>query len=181
LVFGILDITGGSYLQGYLVAVSFCGTVLVLVSGPLWLAWRFVGARGHYRKALINATYQLAFACFFFFLAGAVCCTLLKLWDQKLVANTYQSMTQAPPDRWLELVLARVADIPGGRGKLVAYGSFILIQALGILWLIRSWGAFRLVLEASRLRSVLAACLFLLLLGGLPLFLFWSGSGQAHG
>jgi hypothetical protein len=181
IVLGLKEPESSSFVRSYAAAVAFWGTFLVLLSGPLWLAWWLVGARRHYRKVLINSTYQVAFSCVQMFLAAAVCYTGLKLSDPQVVEDLYGIMREALSGQGTERVMTRLGSVPKGTATFIAFGLGIVIQAWWILWLFRSWGAYRLVLEKTRVQSLLAFCLFSALTAGLPSLSIWLASPQAAG
>jgi hypothetical protein len=113
------------------------------------------------------------------FLAAAVCYTGLKLSDPQVVEDLYGIMREALSGQGTERVMTRLGSVPKGTATFIAFGLGIVIQAWWILWLFRSWGAYRLVLEKTRVQSLLAFCLFTLLTAGLPLLSIWLASPQA--
>ena len=176
IVFSVEEPEGGSFVQGYIALVSILAVVLLILSVPLWLAWRLVGAQMHYRKTLINLLYQTALVFLHLFLAGAVAFVGFGLYDQNVAIDSYRILLDAPPGKGAELVFARLGSIPKGPVSYIAFGLAALINAWTFVWLFRSWAGYRLVLDKSRPQSLLAFCLFAILTGGPPLFSFWLGS-----
>jgi len=178
-VFGFKAPESGSFIQAYFVLISLLAVVLLILSVPLWLAWRLVGTQGHYRKTLINLLYQTALFVLLFSLSGAVAFVGFGWYDQNAANDTYRILINAPPGKGAELVLARLESIPRGWVSYIAFGLAVLINVWTVVWLFRSWAGYRLVLDKSRPHSLLAFCLFAVLTAGLPLFSFWLASRAA--
>lgn len=130
----------------------------VALSGPLWLAWRLVGARGHYAKVLIVLLHQVAVL----HLAA-----MLTVWCVvvALDARSHDVMRQTM-DAALEPGTSIGAAFETVRHRLeplvstdevrlgLVFGT--LISLLGAAWGVRSWGAYREALGLGRARSAIA-------------------------
>ena len=176
IVFGVKEPESGSFVQSYIALVSVLAVGLLILSVPLWLAWRLVGAQSHYRKTLINLLYQTALVFLLLFLAGAVALVGFGLYDQNVAIDSYRILLDAPPGKGAELLSARLGSIPTGWVSYLAFGLAALINVWTFFWLFRSWAGYRLVLDKSRPQSLLAFCLFVILTAVLPLFSFWLAS-----
>jgi len=138
-------------------------TILAL-SFPLWLAWRLLGARRHYARVLVPLTYQYSVL----FLGVALGATLLFFaFDIHEVGKLAQVRdillaTVGTEERFrvMHEAIVPLVETPEFARTLPV---FTALQLAVLLWLFLSWGAYRQSLGASRLRSLAAFVLFVVI------------------
>lgn len=137
LLFGMLAIQS---------ALSFALNVVLVV-----LAWRIVGGKLAWRKVVVAT-------CYF---CGVT--TLLFLGIFLIAAGTFKSID---PSIYQQVISYNVAD-PSDLKNNSGYRAFSAIVVLAFVatyaWIFCVWGAYRELLQLSRLRSALALAIFLVL------------------
>jgi len=132
-------------------------TTLIL-SLPMYLAWRLVGAAPEYRRVAVPFFYQVAAATLLLVAGAMALSTPLLLIDPHFYDRLHDMMSregQVTP-KWLEA--ARFIDQSfrsGGSFAMVGIIAMLVIHTLLLIWLTASWGAYRQGLGIrSRWRSL---------------------------
>lgn len=147
-----------------LYSVIFYITCTLLLSLPLYMAWRLSGAPPYYRRIAVPLLYQAGISVMGFFLSVLVLCTALLLRDPKLmerISAILMEKSGALADRFGQ-VQADLQAAMQGQEFLIGATLMVLIWIYLACWLAASWGAYRQALGLSRWRSALACALFLL-------------------
>ena len=170
---------GGSFIGSVLVGIPVWLIVTLLFSVPLWAAWWLVGARGHYRRILINLFYQMGMLALLFLLSGAVIGTGLMVNNPDLFSQIIGILKTAPSKQGIESMVQVISDAFHGPVPFITAGLAIVLHVTALVWLFASWGAYRQVLRMKWFYSPIAFCLFIALLV-LPLATFaWLGLSGA--
>jgi hypothetical protein len=147
--------------------VSVGVAATLVLSAPLSLAWRIVGAKGAYGRVLTVSAYQLSVVHLALGVAAIVSFGSVNLTDPESLRNVRDAFASGgvgdEMDRAVEALLAN----PGLQGALAMH---LVLGAALPLWLWLSWGATRRSLGLGRWRSALALALSVGFLGA-PLVL----------
>jgi hypothetical protein len=146
------------------------------LSGPLYLAWRMVGAPRQYARMLTILLYQLSFLGFGYCVAGMILITGAEISAPQSFARLMDRLRAGGEGAIGPLWAGDgLGDRPGVAwivGGLLAS----LLAVLLLIWFFYSWAAFRAALQRSALQSAAALVLFqvlvfapLLLMVGLAL------------
>lgn len=132
--------------------------VLVLLCGfAIWLAWRVVGGAAKIQKVFVVHFYYsgvliLLFTCWFLAITGT-----LRAFNASLYAKMLDSVYHADAATFFKANGESIIATPG-------LPPVIFIGLMAVLtWTFAGWGAYRQLNGASRLRSLLAAMLFIIL------------------
>jgi hypothetical protein len=130
----------------------------LVLSAPLWLAWRLVGVRGHYARLLVMLLYQAAVLHLAATLIGWTVVVALDLGSMNLVAETIgEAMTPGTSiGAALATVRRRLEPVAATTAMRLGLALATLIFAVAAAWTVWSWGAYRDVFEVSRVRSAVA-------------------------
>jgi hypothetical protein len=139
-------------------------TTLIL-SLPMYLAWRLVGAAPEYRRVAVPFFYQVAVATLLLVSGAMALSAPLLLIDPHFYDRLHDMMSregQVTP-KWLEA--ARFIDQSfrsGGSFAMAGIIAMLVIHMLLLIWLTASWGAYRQGLGIrARWRSLVAFLIFL--------------------
>jgi TIR domain len=152
-----------SVISFYVSGVLLASLVVGVISFPLWLAWRLVGARRHGNRLLVVLLHQVAIAHLVLFVAGTIVLAGLELRSrnsasqQMLAAVEQESASEA-----LRLFGERLQPLFQGPEVFFATALSVLVALAGGIWAIRSWGTYRDAFDLSRRRSVGALLVFVL-------------------
>jgi hypothetical protein len=128
----------------------------VVLSVPLYHAWRLSGARREYRRVLVVLLYQCAFVGL-----GIAVATLVALTGMNMVLpDEVDQLARNPTSQTASAFLARLQSAPDGEPWVIAsmISGFI---GLGLLiWGLATWESYRIALHQTRARSVMALALF---------------------
>lgn len=152
-----------SLLGLYMAGVVMAALTTLVVSGPLWFAWRLVGATRHYGRLLIVLLHQVSVVQLVLFVAGAIVAGGLEMRSINSVnLAVEEAMKQPSVSAAFEVLADTLPPLFRGSEVLVASGLGIVVTIAGAIWVIRSWGAYRDAFGSSRLQSVGALLLFVL-------------------
>ena len=146
-------------------AVSFAlaglvmgGMATVVLSVPLWVGWRVAGAKRHYSRLVVILLYQVAVAHLVAFLAGSMILFGLALRSLNIVTETLHEALKADDSAGaaLQAFQHKIQPLFAHGEVRVAFGLATLVLFAGVIWLVRSWGAYRNAFALSRWRSLAA-------------------------
>ena len=147
------------YMTGVLAAALAVG----LISFPLWLAWRLVGARRHGNRLLVVLLHQVAIAHLVFFVAGTIVLAGVELRSINSVnRQVAAAMEQGSASKAFQLLDETLQPLLQGPEVFFAAAVSILVALAGGIWAIKSWGAYRDAFHLSRRQSVGALLVFVL-------------------
>jgi membrane-bound metal-dependent hydrolase YbcI (DUF457 family) len=147
-----------------LFAGVFLGTAwTLLLSLPLYAAWRLAGAPNEYRRIAVPLFYQSAVLLLGYFLASTLLIISVLLRDPKLIERVRAIAMEAGAvgEKWTR-VFAEILVAFQGPAFIVGFTLYLLINLYLAVWLISAWGAYRQALGLPRWRSALAFLLFAL-------------------
>ena len=152
-----------SLLDFYLAGVVMMALTTLVISAPLWFAWRLMGARLHYARLLVVLLHQVSIIQLVMFVAGAIITGGLELRSINSVDLAIdEAMKQGSVSAAFEVLADTLPPLFQGSEVLIASGLGIVVTLAGAVWVIRSWGAYRDAFGLSRGRSVGALLLFVL-------------------
>ena len=158
----------------YLTGVVMMTLTTLVISVPLWFAWRLMGATLHYARLLVVLLHQVSVVQLVMFVVGTIILGGLEL---RSINSVNLAIDEAMKQGSVSAILERLADtLPPlfqGPEVLIASGLGIVMTLAGAVWLIRSWGAFRDAFGLSRARSVGALVLFVLTCWAVLAFFVW--------
>jgi hypothetical protein len=128
------------------------------LSVPLYHAWRLSGARREYRRVLAVLLYQ----CGFIGLGLAVATLVVLTGMNMVVPDQVDQLARDPTAQTASTLLVRLQSEPAAAPWVIAsiIGGFI---GLGLLmWGLVTWDAYRIALQQTRGRAMLAFALFCL-------------------
>jgi len=138
-------------------------TILIL-SLPMYLAWRLVGAAPEYRRVAVPFFYQVAVATLLLVAGAMAIFTPLLLIDPHFSERLHDMVSREGnvPAKWLEA--AHFIDQSfrnGGSFAMAGIIAMLVIHMLLLIWLTASWGAYRQGLGIrARWRSLAAFLIF---------------------
>ena len=136
--------------------------VILFLSGPLYLAWRLVGAPKLYVRMLTILTYQLSFMGLGSCVAAMILITGVEVSKPQFFARMMTLLHQGGEGaiRQLWSNLGSTADGKVGIAWMAGGIVSSLLVLLLMVWFLASWGAYRAILQKSRLQSAIALWLF---------------------
>ncbi len=145
------------YLFGCGAAISMIATVLL--SGPLYIAWRVAGGASEYGRIMTILSYQSSVLHCGLGLGGLVSMITIRLTRPQLLENLREAIPKIGARVWSSEELQTLISGP--------VSLYLAMFCLALLtWAGLSWGAYRRALGLSRYRSLIA----LILTGVLVLF-----------
>jgi hypothetical protein len=148
--------------------MGFAGSVIIggfllmiLLSLPLWLGWRLVGARRHYSRLLCVASYQAGVLHLFAFVAMAIVIVGIDLQARDVFQETVANAL-APGrslDSAMEVIEARLVPLVITFEFRIALLVATAFAAGGFVWLVYSWSAYRDAFGFGRARSIAATAI----------------------
>jgi hypothetical protein len=158
----------------FALAILAAGLVTTLVlSLPLWGAWRLVGARRHYARTLIILLHETAILQLALLIVVWLLLVAMDMQSSNIVSDTMQEARQAGRSAGAGLQIAVSTLMPLVDSAEVRVALFIItFVAIGSsVWLFFSWGAYRQALGLSRIRSAAAFTAFIAITGFIALLL----------
>jgi hypothetical protein len=151
--------TESSILQFLLTPVILVQLATVIVSLPLYGAWRLVGAPREYGRVLVIVLYQAAFVGLGLSVSILVSLIGLNMSSPATVA----ALARGPTFEGLITSVKTLESSPASAPQVVAamMSSFVLVVLL--IWLLVTWRAYEVVLHQTRARSLAALALFVLI------------------
>lgn len=141
------------------------------VSLPLYWAWRIAGAGREYRRVFTILLYQ----CSFVGLCASLLVTVTLTALQIVLPEEVDKLARSPTIDRLAALLATLQATPAAAAPWVVAGLLNALLCLGMLiWLARTWAAYRLALGQSRLRSWAALAMFAVFCGAPMALLIWA-------
>jgi hypothetical protein len=130
----------------------------VALSGPLWLAWRLVGATGHYAKVLIVLLHQVAVLHLTAMLTVWFVVVALDARSHDVMRQTMDAALEPGTSigAAFETVRHRLEPLVSTDEVRLGLALGTLVSLLGAAWGVRSWGAYREALGLGRARSAIA-------------------------
>ncbi len=159
-------------------------TTLIL-SLPMYLAWRLVGAAPEYRRIAVPFFYQAAVATLLLVAGAMALSTPLLLIDPHFYERIHDIVSHEGPftPKWLEAEqFINQSFQSGGSFAMAGIIAMLVIHTLLLVWLIASWGAYRQGLGIrARWRSLAAFVIFIcaipLAVGGMAAIAHWLSAG----
>ncbi len=146
--------------MGFLIDVA---TILIL-SLPMYLAWRLVGAAPEYRRVGVPFFYQAAVATLLLVAGALAISTPLLLSDPHFYERVHDMVSREGDvtTKWLAAAhFVEQSLRAGGAFAMAGAIAMLLIDTLLLAWLIASWGAYRQGLGIrARWRSLAAFLIF---------------------
>jgi hypothetical protein len=134
--------------------------VALVVSMPMYFAWRLVGAPREYQRLLVILVYQCSFAGLALSLA-----VLTMLIGIKMVApDAVDRVAQSPTPNEVLRLLSALQTAPEPRPWFAASLVMVVIGLATCIWFVGAWRSYGIVLDRTGLRSLIAFVLFVLLL-----------------
>jgi hypothetical protein len=134
------------------------------LSAPLWLAWWLLGARRHYSRVLVPLAYQLSVLFLSFAVGGTLLLFAFDIHEAGQLERTRDALlgTVGLNERLLaaQALLQPLMNTPEVLRILPLCCG---VQVAVVAWLLLAWGAYRHSLGASRLRSLAAFFLFIVI------------------
>lgn len=155
-------------------------TTLIL-SLPMYLAWRAVGAAPEYRRIAVPFFYQAAVVTLLLVAGAMALSTPLLLMDPHFYDRIHDMVSregQVTP-KWLEAAqFINLSFRSGGSFAMAGIIAMLVTHALLLIWLTASWGAYRQGLGIRvRWRSLVACLIFVCLVplsvGGFAAIAAW--------
>lgn len=132
------------------------------VSFPLYWAWRLAGAGREYRRMFTILLYQCSLVGLSVALAAVV--TLVGI--EIALPEAVDAFARNPTTDGLATVLATVQSTPAAAPSWIVASLLSAFVCLGtVIWLAVTWGAYRIVLGQSVVRSLAALAMFAVFLG----------------
>jgi hypothetical protein len=152
-----------SLLDLYVASVVVMVLITLVISTPLWLAWRLMGATRHYARLLVVLLHQVSIVQLVPFVVGAIIATGVELRSMSSVRLAMDdAMKEGSASAALETLAETLEPLFQGPEVLIATGLGMMVGLAGAVWVIRSWGAYRDAFGSSRWRSIGALLLFVL-------------------
>ena len=150
-----------SRLDFYAAGVVIMGLATLVMSVPLWFAWRLMGARLHYARLLVVLLHQVSIIQLVAFVMGAIIAGGLELRSINSVNLAIEkALKQGSGSAGFEVLADTLPPLFQGSAVLIASALGIVVTLAGAVWVVRSWGAYRDAFGLSRGRSVGALLLF---------------------
>jgi hypothetical protein len=143
-------------------AVGLLATVAL--SALLWVSWRLVGATRHYSRLLVVLLHQVAVLHLIAFVTMWIVLFGLDLRSRN-VAREMMDEAMKPgssASAALEAIRYRLVPLVDASEVRIALGLAGLVLLVGVVWIVRSWGAYRDAFGLGRARSIAALVLSLL-------------------
>jgi hypothetical protein len=126
------------------------------LSVPLYQAWRLSGARREYRRVLVVLLYQCAFVGL-----GIAVATLVALIGMNMVLpDQVDQLARNPTAQTASAVLARLQSASGGEPWVITSMISGFIGLGLVVWGFVTWDSYRIALQQTRARSLMALTLF---------------------
>jgi TIR domain len=157
-IFSLVYTPRGSAVGFVLAGLLNGGVVTIVLSVPLWVGWRVVGAKRHYHRLMAILFYQSAVAHLAFLLS--VCMIVLAI-DLRSVnvleegADEVMKSENSAGDA-MRIVEQKLEPLLVHGEVQMALGFTALVLIAGAIWLVRSWGAYRDAFALARWQSVAA-------------------------
>jgi hypothetical protein len=148
----------------------------LLLSVPLYAAWRLVGAQAAYRRISTPLFYQMAVVFIALHLIVGIHAFIISIGDLTFGDRVLEILRDGNVGkRKLEAIEAMVNDLIQGNGVMFAVGTLVSVAvAVACLgWLIVAWGVYRRTLDRTRWQSAFAFAGFVLLAVLPPYLLVW--------
>ncbi|TBW01781.1 toll/interleukin-1 receptor domain-containing protein [Azotobacter chroococcum] len=146
-----------------------------LLATPLWFAWWLVDQRVEFRQVLLIFAYLFG-AVFLGFAGGLMPMAVGVQITQPGFFNSIREIlieSPLPSDQRFENANALI-EMVVQQGAALGLGAVSLfLWLLVACWCVAAWGAFRLILHASRLKAIAATTLWLTLLIGIYKLVVW--------
>jgi hypothetical protein len=161
-----------SSILSFLVTPSFMALLATIaVSIPLYLAWRVAGAPRHYQRVLVILLYQAALAGLVFEVATLITLTGMAL----TLPSGIEQLAATPTLQTASAYLVELQAAPHSAPWVLA-SMVTAIMLFGLMvWLLRTWAAYRLALQQPRSRSAAALALFVVFVATPMWLLAWVG------
>lgn len=157
--------TAKIYWSVILIMPIFMTIFALLVSMPLYAAWRLVGARTPYHRIAIPFFYQTAIVLLAVHFILAINALLISLVDMRLGDNVLEMMRKAGA---IESQFNMIYEMANALQFGPAYAAVTLVSIVAavacICWFAASWGSYRQVLELTRWQSCVAFLFFNMLI-----------------
>jgi hypothetical protein len=164
--------TRSGVVQFMLAPLLIVPLVTLIVSVPLYLAWRVAGAPRDYRRLLVILVYQGAFTSLVEAVVVLITLVAVDMVQPSAVSDLAGNATLEGARRFLEALEFNT--------EVMAYAVTILIDSLIVLallvWLAVTWGAYRETFHLTRLRSLVAFATFVFCCLAPAALLVWLGS-----
>ena len=152
-----------SLLGFYAAGVVIMALTTLVISVPLWFAWRLMGATLHYARLLVVLLHQVSIIQLVAFVAGSIIAGGLELRSIDSVNLAIgEALKQVSVSAAVEVLANTLPPLFQGSEVLIASALGMVVTLAGAVWVIRSWGAYRDAFGLSRGRSVGALLLFVL-------------------
>lgn len=146
-------------------AVNFATTspvlvllVALLLSLPMYAAWRLAGAPREYRRVLVILLYQGSFVG----MALSLVVFSMLVGIKMVVPEAVNRIAQTPTFSEVAKMLAALREAPGKGPWVVASLLQFVIEVGTVIWLARTWRAYGIALGRTGVSSLLALVLFAL-------------------
>lgn len=149
----------GESVVGFGFAVLAMGLLAtVALSALLWVAWRLVGATRHYSRLLVVLLHQVAIVHLIVFVMTSIVLFGLDLRSRD-VAREMMDEAMKPgssANAALKAIRYRLEPLVEASEVRIALGLGGLVLLAGVVWIVRSWGAYRDAFGLGRSRSIAA-------------------------
>ena len=149
--------------QSWLLLVSGASVnvmLTLLLSLPLYLAWRAAGADREYGRVLTILFYQSSVFYLGVGLNGLMLLAAVNLTDPRLLPSLKGELEQKSAAAFFDDAASALFTTTSG--TVVIFPYVLAFDIALLLWMIASWGAYRRALGLSRIRSSMAFALTLL-------------------
>jgi hypothetical protein len=151
--------TPGESVVGFGFAVLAMGLLAtVALSALLWVAWRLVGATRHYSRLLVVLLHQVAILHLIVFVMTWIVLFGLDLRSRDVVREMMDEAMKpgSSASAALEAIRYRLEPLVDASEVRIALGLGGLMLLAGVVWIVRSWGAYRDAFGLGRARSIAA-------------------------
>jgi hypothetical protein len=158
--------------------VMVMGLVVTLAaSGPLWIAWRAVGARHHYRRLLIVLLHQSAVLHLMILIAVWMVLVGLDLSSRNVMRDTIDAGMRpgASLEAALDLIRTRLVPLVAAPEVRISLALGTLTVLAAVAWTYASWGAYRDAFGLTRARSALAVFLLVVMIAAVAALIQGAG------